>query len=549
MREQPYAWREDEVETLRELTEPIYLRLERARAEEKLLENEQRLSLGMRVANIALSEVDYATGIHHLTKDAARVFGLGDEAMTTSRAAVHATFHPDEQEEMQELIAASLDPAGEGWFERDHRIVWSSGEVRWTRARKRVFFEGEGAARRPARAMLALLDITQQKRAEEALKTAHETFRYLVDNSPFGIYAVDADFRLTQVSAGAQKVFENVRPLIGRDFAEVIRIIWPEPFASEVVALFRRTLATGEPYHAPSIVESRRDVDAVESYDWKIERVMLPDGRYGAVCHFYDLSERRRYEEALRQSEERLRIAADATGFGVYDYDPAQDRSTWSDRLFEITGLSPRAYVENEAVAELIYPEDRGAFENMLKQSADPNGSDRHETEFRIVRTDGQTRWLRDTGQSFFEGEGDERCLSRVVGAVLDVTERKQTQQEISDLNSRLQRAVAESHHRIKNNLQMLSALVEMQTPESGETVSAAEFRRIGQHIRALASLHDTLTLESKVSADQDVLSLKASLEKLVLMLGATAGSRKDSPASRRNGCDAQTSRLFRVAG
>lgn len=146
-----------------------------------------------------------------------------------------------------------------------------------------------------------------RNRSEALLQASHDTFRHLVENSPFGVYVVDADFRLAQVSAGAQKVFENVRPLIGRDFAEVLRAIWPEPFASEAIALFQHTLETGEPYHAPNTIERRRDVSEVESYDWKIERITLPDGRFGVVCHFYDLSERQRYETALQESEEQSR--------------------------------------------------------------------------------------------------------------------------------------------------------------------------------------------------------------------------------------------------
>ncbi len=140
----------------------------------------------------------------------------------------------------------------------------------------------------------------ERGRAEAALRSAHDTFHHLVDGSPFGIYAVSADFRLVQVSAGAQKVFANVRPLIGRDFAEVIRILWPEPFATQVIERFRHTLATGEPYHSPSTVEQRADTAATEAYDWKIERVTLPDGRPGVVCHFYDLSERQRHEEHVQ---------------------------------------------------------------------------------------------------------------------------------------------------------------------------------------------------------------------------------------------------------
>ena len=140
----------------------------------------------------------------------------------------------------------------------------------------------------------------ERRRAQDRLVAARQTFEHLVQNSPFGIYAVDSDFRLMLVSAGARKVFENVRPLIGRDFADVLRTLWPEPFASEVISHFRHTLATGEPFNAPSTVEKRRDTAAVEAYDWKIERVTMPDGRYGAVCHFYDLSERQRLEEDLR---------------------------------------------------------------------------------------------------------------------------------------------------------------------------------------------------------------------------------------------------------
>jgi PAS domain S-box-containing protein len=67
---------------------------------------------------------------------------------------------------------------------------------------------------------------------------------------------------------------------------------------------------------------------------------------------------------------------------------------------------------------------------------------------------------------------------------------------EIEDLNARLQRAMSESHHRIKNHLQMLAALVEMQTGES-ETVPRSAMIRLNQNIRSLASLHDFLTLES----------------------------------------------------
>ena len=143
-------------------------------------------------------------------------------------------------------------------------------------------------------------ETTGIKLAEAQLQRSYATYLALIENDPFGVYLVDADFRLAQISLGARNVFAQVRPLLGRDFAEVLRIIWTEPFASEAIERFRHTLATGEAYHAPDTTERRGNIPATESYDWKIERVTFPDGRFGVVCYFYDLTERHQHAEQIR---------------------------------------------------------------------------------------------------------------------------------------------------------------------------------------------------------------------------------------------------------
>src|SRR6185436_3499290 len=90
----------------------------------------------------------------------------------------------------------------------------------------------------------------------------------LLDAAPLGIYLVDQDFRFAAVNPIAAPVF-GPESVIGRDFDEVIHRLWPPEYADEIVAIFRRTLETGEPYVMPEKIAPRADTDVVEYYEWQ----------------------------------------------------------------------------------------------------------------------------------------------------------------------------------------------------------------------------------------------------------------------------------------
>src|SRR5207253_1395252 len=99
--------------------------------------------------------------------------------------------------------------------------------------------------------------------------------------APFGIYVVDSHLRIAQMNAGSQSgAFRNVRAVIGRDFAEAMRILWSEPVAADIVAIFLHTLETGEPYYSSHFTNPRHDVETVESYEWQLHRIVFPDERF-----------------------------------------------------------------------------------------------------------------------------------------------------------------------------------------------------------------------------------------------------------------------------
>jgi PAS domain S-box-containing protein len=155
-------------------------------------------------------------------------------------------------------------------------------------------------------AVLIFRDVTEQRRAQETIEQSLKTFFDLVERSPFGIYIVDASFRISHMNAHAQtRAFQNVRPVIGRDFAEAMRILWPEPVASEIISTFRKTLDTGEPFYSPRFVNRRRDIEAVEGYEWELQRITLPDGQFGVICYYYDSTALRHAEDEARESARR----------------------------------------------------------------------------------------------------------------------------------------------------------------------------------------------------------------------------------------------------
>ena len=149
-------------------------------------------------------------------------------------------------------------------------------------------------------------DITARKRAEQDVRRGREALNGVIDRAPFGIYIVDRELKIAQMNARSQSgAFYNVRPIIGRKLEEVMRIMWPEPTATEIIAAFRETLATGETYRWRNFSSARADTDNVESYEWELHRITLPDGKPGVVSYYFDTTRLRKAEQGLREADRR----------------------------------------------------------------------------------------------------------------------------------------------------------------------------------------------------------------------------------------------------
>ena len=351
---------------------------------------------------------------------------------STDGEAWSGMFHPDDQERAWAVWKESLR-TGEP-YRIEYRLRHRSGEYRWVIGRAKCVRDEAGNIRRWYG---TCTDIHDLKAVEDQLQRNHDTFYNLIQNNPFGIYVVDADFRLAEASQGSQKVFENVEPLIGRNFAEVLRIVWAEPFASQAIAHFRHTLATGEPYSSPRTVERRGNVPIVEAYDWRIERIILPDGRFGVVCYFYDLSERQRWEAALRDASERIDLALDAGAVaGTWVWDVQTDSLTADERFARSFGLDPercRAGMPLSEAAQAVHPEDWSQVEQSIAKTLEDGGQ--YRCEYRVRQTDGTWNWVEAVGRC--DRDEDGRPL-RFPGVIVDINARKRDEAALKESEARL---------------------------------------------------------------------------------------------------------------
>jgi PAS domain S-box-containing protein len=204
---------------------------------------------------------------------------------------------------------------------------------------------------------------------------------------------------------------------------------------------------------------SARDAGLRDKHNWSIEiRLRCPTSDYrwhqlhvsllrwsgeGEVwlVTATDIDDLQRALLAARHSEDQLRLAAAAAQLGIYSFDLHSREHDWSPELKSIFGLSAEAAAP-ERMLDWIHPEDRDRFVVLRQKSLDPRGPGTFQDEHRIVRRDGSVRWVLVKGSVSFAGEGPTRRARGGLGLVLDVTERKLTEQALLRSETRYRKLI-----------------------------------------------------------------------------------------------------------
>jgi PAS domain S-box-containing protein len=237
-------------------------------------------------------------------------------------------------------------------------------------------------------------------------------------------------------------------------------------------------------------------------------------GREICVGTSIDITERKRAEQALRLGEERLRLALEAAHMGVYEVEAGTGRVQRIGSLYAALGLGEK--VDGEAFMQRVHPEDRETLQACMAHLSPMQPG--YALEYRLRTPGGAWVWIADHAQASFSTDGR---LRRQIGINMDVTAPREAEAALKAALAEKEVLLQEVHHRVKNNLQVVSSLLQLQRRQLQDPAVQAVFSETEQRVRAMALVHQRLYQQSTLSALNFADYLRTLADQLVRSFGA----------------------------
>ena len=415
---------------------------ERRQAEEALRERDELMRQAVRVSQFGIFDHNQRTDTIYWSPQQRLIHGWGPDEPITLQMFLDL-IHPEDREYIEASVQRAHDPAGDGIWDVEHRIIRRDGTVRWLKARSQTFFEGEGGARRPVRTIGAVLDITERKRNEEELAYRNIVLVTQQETSIDGILVVDENGAIVSYNTRFAEMWGFPLEVVeSRSHLEPLqsaltKVADPEYFLRRVNYLYEHR------------EEKSRDEFLLldgRTFDRYSAPMFGLDGKYfGRVWYFRDITERKQAEEALNAAvlkaiEEKSKSEAIISAIGdslvIIDpdfriiYQNRVDRELIGDHRGEVCF---KAYEGKEAICEGC----------PAVQSFKDGRIHRGE---RIAITSVGTMYLDITASPLLDASGK---VTAVIEMVKDITERK-----------RAEALVRESQEKYKNLVELSADII-----------------------------------------------------------------------------------------
>jgi PAS domain S-box-containing protein len=335
-------------------------------------------------------------------------------------------------------------------------MMGRSGEPRIHHVRKVPLFGDDG---KPSLLVGIADDITERKRAEDALRQSNEFLRSVIESSRDCIKVYDLEGRLLMMSAGGQRLMEidDVTPLLNRSYLD----FW----SGADRELARDALAAARAGGASTFEGSCPTTKGTPKWwDEMVAPILDAEGKPEKLLVVSrDITERKRDEQALRDSQDWLELAVESSGLALWDWNiatgEAKRQPSWEKLLGCLPGEAP-GHIDNWR--SRVHPEDwphvNAALDEHLR-----GGTPHYVSEHRVRVNSGEWIWILDRGR-VVERDAAGKPV-RFIGGCEDITAQKHAEQDrVAQLVHQRDALVKEVHHRIKNSLQGVVGLLRQKT-------------------------------------------------------------------------------------
>ncbi|MDZ4202226.1 MAG: PAS domain S-box protein [Gallionella sp.] len=319
----------------------------------------------------------------------------------------------------------------------------ADGNRCWVNTNKWPVFDDEG------KTVVGLFgisrDITDRIHAEEALRRSEELFRAIADKSPLAIY----------MSSGIEQRAEYINAtfvhLFGYTMAEVptVNEWWPRAYPDEA---YRKEIAAEWQRRVAEAIEKQTEIEPMET------SVTCKDGSLKYVSWGFisigeqnwafglDLTERKRAEQEVQFSMDKLNEAQRIARVGNWELDLLSGQLFWSDEIFNLFEIDKACFEASyEAFLNAIHPDDREAVNQAYTRSLETR--EPYEITHRLLMADGRIKWVNERCETYYDEQGKPL---RSAGTVQDVTERKKVEDQLQESENFLRTIIASEPECIK---------------------------------------------------------------------------------------------------
>lgn len=458
----------------------------RKKVENDLLSNQEKLkSITDNLPGVVFRYKLYHDGkdeVEFISEAVESIFEVPHQDALDNLNCIWSLIIEEDKEEMFDSISKSSTQMS--IWDCTYRVKTKSGKLKWLHA---VGVPKSKTEEYTIWDTLAL-EVTNEKELEISIKESNNRLLEAQSIANIGDWNIDFISGKTIVSPTIKEIHE-VEPKFEFDLEKGLNFFKEGYDRERKRFVVNRAVEKGIPYNEElQIVTAKGNLRWVRSRGQAIHKKGVCVRLYGT---FMDITEEKNLQLSLSQNEERLTAAVNGADLGIWDVNLKNQTNYVNEQYLEMLGYSlDSVNYDQDFFASILHPEDLYLPFKEIER-IENGGENNIELVLRLKHKDGSYRRILDRGTVV---EFDEnRKVIRMVGTHLDVTETLELQENLQHSLEEKVVLLSEIHHRVKNNLAIISGLMELQSFETDQKIVKEILSEMAKRIKSIAGVHELL--------------------------------------------------------